>query len=387
MSCQSGKIEHRTVTSAQAHADSIFRKDGHQPNVYVCPMCGFFHVGGGRASDRPVHRPAPIVTTPKPVFTPKKIDKGHKVSVDDLIVDKLRKTFLTDEEIATQLKTDPNSVKALREQHKIPESRARQENAILNLLAANPRRRRTEIAKVLGIEYNVVLYIAQKLGLSGQTERIHGVKHHLFGLKQSKKQKKVWENPDLRRKLSEAVKTKQWSDKEKSAARRQQLIEYNKRPDVIAKRREAALKQWSSPEAKARRERNSLRMKNGVASAAAKKLTKAQRTEALRTYWASPAGQIRKQQMALANKNISEKDRTNLRAATRRYWASPEGIAKRQQMSLQMRKDKTNASGISRASRAYWASPEGLARRRQMSFAMTNGQAKMMRDKRSNPSS
>src|SRR2546425_162215 len=103
MNCSTGKIEHQTVAAAQAHGDSIFKKDGHEPNVYICPECGFFHVGGGRASDRPVHRPVPIVTTPKPIFTPKKIDKGKRRKVEDLVLKKLRNTFLTDIAIAKEL--------------------------------------------------------------------------------------------------------------------------------------------------------------------------------------------------------------------------------------------------------------------------------------------
>src|ERR1700719_1484979 len=150
MNCPTGKVEHQTVTAAQAHADSIFRKDGHQPNVYVCSQCGFFHVGGGRASDRPVHRPMPIITTSRPAFVQKKIDDGHSVTLEGLILEKLRGTFLTDVVIAKQLSCYLGTVERLRLRNKIPNSFQRQRNAVVNLLAAQPARSRNEIAKVLG---------------------------------------------------------------------------------------------------------------------------------------------------------------------------------------------------------------------------------------------
>jgi hypothetical protein len=244
--CTSGKIQHVSHESAAAHAKSIQEKDGHLPNIYSCQECGYLHVGGGRRSDQPIRRPVPIITTPKPVFIPKKIDKGHQVSTENLVLEKLRTSLLTDVEIARMFNTNYSFVQRIRLSNKIPNSHQRKNNAVLDLLAANPRRNRKEIARILKIKLSRVYSVAQKLGLAGQGERVRGVKHRFFGTRQSKFQKQFWaDHPELRAKLSEAVKTKQWAPSEKSAARRQWLKDYNRSPEVRARRSEFAKQQWA----------------------------------------------------------------------------------------------------------------------------------------------
>lgn len=238
MNCPTGKIEHTTVTAAQAHADSIFRKDGHQPNVYVCSQCGFFHIGGGRASDRPAYRPVPIVTSPKPIFVQKKIDKGHAVTLEDLILEKLRGTFLTDVAIAKQLSSDLGKVERLRLRNKIPNSFQRQRNAVVNLLAAQPGRSRTEIAKALGISDWYVKAVVKELGLAGTAKHKsgrRGVKHPNFGKHLPK---------ELREKIAEHTQAEQSTPEWRAKASVRTKVKNNLPKDHKALS-DAANKRWA----------------------------------------------------------------------------------------------------------------------------------------------
>jgi len=239
MNCSTGKIEHQTVAAAQAHGDSIFKKDGHQPNVYICPECGFFHVGGGRASDRPVHRPMPIITTSRPAFVQKKIDDGHSVTLEGLILEKLRGTFLTDVVIAKQLSCDLGKVERLRLRNKIPNSFQRQRNAVVNLLAAQPARSRIEIAKVLGISDWYVKAVVKDLGLAGTAKHKsgrRGVKHPNFGKHLPK---------ELREKIAERTQEAQSTPEWRAKASVRTKVKNNLPKDRKALS-DAANKRWSA---------------------------------------------------------------------------------------------------------------------------------------------
>lgn len=235
MSCSTGKVEHQTVTAAQAHADSIFKKDGHQPNVYICSECGFFHVGGGRASDRPVYRGKQIITTAKPVFVQKKIDDGKHLELNAVILDKLRTTFVKDTDLAKQLCCDLWRVEWLRKKNKIPNSHHRQRNAVRKLLEAKPDRNRGEIAKVLRVSEWYVKAVVKEMGLEGTAKSgRRGFKHQNFGKRLSK---------ELRAKISErtreAENTTEWRAR---ASARTQI--QNNLPKTHKGLSDAANKRW-----------------------------------------------------------------------------------------------------------------------------------------------
>jgi len=182
--CSTGKIEHPTVTAAQAHANSIFHKDGHLPNVYICVECGLFHIGGGRASDRPAYRPVPIVTTSRPIFVRKKIDKGRSVYPPAIILERLRTSYDSSEKIATDLGFSYDKVEKVRLKNKVGTRGERMRNDVRALLAADPTRSRTEIATKLGISHMTVARAVRDLGLSytGTARRLlRGPRHPMFG--------------------------------------------------------------------------------------------------------------------------------------------------------------------------------------------------------------
>ena len=173
MSCSTKKVEHQTVIAAQAHADSIFRKDGHQPNVYVCPECGFFHVGGGRASDRPVKH-LQQTRTPWREQVQRKIDKGKTLTVDDLILEKLISTFDSDTEIANSLGCDVKLICEIRHTLNVPKGGTRKREAIEKRLLADPSYSRKQLAMEMQTEPTYVSEMAVKLGLKGRVRRPRG---------------------------------------------------------------------------------------------------------------------------------------------------------------------------------------------------------------------
>jgi hypothetical protein len=183
MNCPTGKVEHQTVTAAQAHADSIFRKDGHQPNVYVCSQCGFFHVGGGRASDRPAYRPVLIVTSPKPVFVQRKIDKGRSVSVKHAILEQLRRTTKGCPQIAAEFGTTKWIVDQIRLKNNIPTQAQRIRDLVKTELSRDPQQCKTKLAEKLRLPVNTIFNVARENGLPHR--RLRGPKHHNFGKRAS----------------------------------------------------------------------------------------------------------------------------------------------------------------------------------------------------------
>jgi hypothetical protein len=223
MSCPTGKVEHLTVTAAQAHADSIFRKDGHQPNVYVCSQCGFFHVGGGRASDRPVHRPAPIITTSRPAFVQKKIDKGRTIPLEQAIIEQLRNTLKTCSQIANEFGSTRWLVNKLRRREGIGTQRQRVKVLVAAELKKNPRERKAKLALRLHLPYNTIANVARSLSISqlrpkGPECRLYGRRLNLThrakiaaGLwnkgkknpKHAERMRQRWQDPLLRSRMSQ----------------------------------------------------------------------------------------------------------------------------------------------------------------------------------------
>jgi len=183
MGCSTGKIEHQTVTAAQAHADSIFKKDGHQPNVYICPECGFFHVGGGRASDRPVHRTVPIVTKARPVFVEKKIDKGRSVPLKHAILEQLRRTTKSCSKIAAEFGSTQWIVNEIRLKNNIPTQAQRIRDLVKTELLRDPQQCKTKLAEKLRLPVNTIFNVARENGLPHR--RLRGPKHHNFGKRAS----------------------------------------------------------------------------------------------------------------------------------------------------------------------------------------------------------
>jgi hypothetical protein len=182
MNCPTGKVEHQTVTAAQAHADSIQKKDGHLPNIYTCAECGYLHVGGGRASDRPIIRVQQQSTPWRDRVV--KPSAGKTLTADDLILNELINTFKTDKVIAAELHISERVVNRIRAVLSIPRSTKRRDEMILKLLTADPKSPRSKIAKIVGCQVTAVETVAGANGFSGSSRgSTKGVNHPLYAQK------------------------------------------------------------------------------------------------------------------------------------------------------------------------------------------------------------
>src|ERR1017187_302458 len=119
--CSSGKVQHKDKASAEAHALSIQQKDGHLPNVFVCAECGFFHVGGGRKSDRPAYlQPSripvlPPAKLPRKEYQRRKIEEGVSYEVRDVVVEYYQAhAAATDNDVAKHFGLSHDEVYAIR---------------------------------------------------------------------------------------------------------------------------------------------------------------------------------------------------------------------------------------------------------------------------------
>ena len=217
MNCPTGKIEHQTVTAAQAHANSIFKKDGHQPNIYICSQCGFFHVGGGRASDRPAVRAAQTKTPwreriPKPA-------PGKTLKVEELILNEFINSFKTDSMIAQRFGVTYAKVWGLRHELGVPRVTERQREIVRKILSANPSAHREKLAKKIPCSTSLVAEVVKEMGLVG-LGRVNvpkrGPKHALFGQRateEAKQNLKKGREPgwsDSRRAKISSAMTRNW---------------------------------------------------------------------------------------------------------------------------------------------------------------------------------
>jgi transposase len=159
--------------------------------AYLCEEHGCWHLstqdavahglersGLGNSSITPV-----AIPSKKPIFTPKKIDKGHRISAEEAILEKLHTTYLTDKEIAQQLSAEYDLVYSLRIAHKIPNCWNRAQNAVVDILAVDPGKSRKEIVRILGVSRETVNHVVRKLGLQGTVKNYtpRGAKSPLFG--------------------------------------------------------------------------------------------------------------------------------------------------------------------------------------------------------------
>jgi len=182
MSCPSGKIEHLSRTSAERHAESIRQKDGHLPNIYICPDCGSLHVGGGRASDRPIYRGKQIVTTARPNFVQKKIDDGHALTIEQLILEQLQRTWKGLDHIAREFNVGYHVVHKIWKDNNLPSGPQRRHNIIKAELKADPRQSKAKLAKRLGVGRDIVFRVADAIGCP-DARRPRGPSHRMFGKK------------------------------------------------------------------------------------------------------------------------------------------------------------------------------------------------------------
>jgi hypothetical protein len=119
--CSSGKVQHKDQASAEAHALSIQQKDGLLPNVFVCAECGFFHVGGGRKSDRPAYfQPSkvpvlPPTKRPRKEYQRRKVEGGVSYEVRDVVVEYLLDHHVSDNETAKHFGMSYSQIERIRE--------------------------------------------------------------------------------------------------------------------------------------------------------------------------------------------------------------------------------------------------------------------------------
>jgi hypothetical protein len=324
VNCPTRKVPHASGAAAEAHANSILKKDGHLPNIYSCQECGYLHVGGGRRSDQPIRRPVQIAT-PRPVFVPKKIDKGHDLGLEELILEKLRTTYLADEAMARQVGCNYNTVYDLRHKHNIPTGPGRKHKVVADMLAVNPGRNRHEIAKALKVTWAVVENVALKLGLKGVPKANsirRGVKNFQFKLTSAerRKRRRSW-SPDWtpERRAGQAAKSRaKWADPVIRARMLAAMPKNNLPPQAFKghhhtgdSRQRMSQKQQERFKDPGAREQLSDAVKKTMAapefrqrrSVAAKAYlnkpeVKAKHAEARKKFWESPAGLARKQALA-----------------------------------------------------------------------------------------
>ena len=242
MGCPSGKIEHLSRKSAEAHADSILKKDGHLPNIFVCADCGYLHIGGGRKSDQPL-RIAKQQSTPWRERMPKPTP-GKTLTVDDLILNELINTFKDDLEIAKQVGRKFWHVKKIRETLDIPTFIERRKESIILFIKAYPLLCCKEIAERLKVQMQAVSTTARLAGLKLPKPNRKGMNAPMFGKKMSaeaksimaEKQRKAWERNPNRKKHQFTA---------EDAARSSETL---KLPYIRTKRKRQMKKLWEKPE-------------------------------------------------------------------------------------------------------------------------------------------
>jgi hypothetical protein len=243
MSCPTGKIEHLSRKAAEAHAESIFNKDGHLPNIYICPDYNCLHVGGGRASDRPVVRAQQTKTPwrermphPKP---------GKTRTVDELILEELIHTFKSDMDIAAQLGKKFWHVQKVRKTLDIPTYKERRAEAIIALARAFPLLNSKNIAHKLKVDMQTVYIVCRNAKIVlPKIPQPKGIHAHMYGKKLSaetkaimaEKQRKAWERNPNRNKHQFTA---------EDAARSSETL---KLPYIRTKRKREMKKLWEKPE-------------------------------------------------------------------------------------------------------------------------------------------
>jgi hypothetical protein len=243
MSCPTGKIEHLSRKAAEAHAESIFKKDGHLPNIYICPDCNCLHVGGGRKSDQPL-RIVKQQSTPWRERLPKPAS-GKVRTVDDLILYELVNTFKNDYEIARQFEGKGFwHVQQIRYANDIPKAKKREVEAALALIKQYPLLCAREIGERLKIKGWRVTDIAKAAGLTLPKNKRIGINAPNWGNRDSEetlalkaeKQRQAWLRNPNRKKGHFSV-----EDKKKSE-------ETQRLPYMRERRKNITKRNWQKPE-------------------------------------------------------------------------------------------------------------------------------------------
>jgi DNA-binding Lrp family transcriptional regulator len=258
MSCPSGKIEHLSRKSAEAHADSILKKDGHLPNIYICPDCNTLHVGGGRKSDQPIVRAQQTKTPWRDRVV--KPSAAKTLTAEDLILNELINTFKPDVEIARNFSTTELAVVNIRKTLGIPTYGNRKQEAIVKLLQGNPGLNYREIAKRLNFSESAVIWAVKKAGLLEETKigRPRGVKNKLYGRKYS-----IAHRSAISQKLKEFCKNNPnrpshtFTDEDRAEGRKVRMLPY-----VRAAASKAAKQMWADPDKHAQRVAKAIEVNN-----------------------------------------------------------------------------------------------------------------------------
>ena len=218
--CSSGKVQHKDKASAEAHALSIQQKDGHLPNVFVCAECGFFHVGGGRKSDRPAYlQPSripvlPPAKLPRKEYQRRKIEEGVSYEVRDVVVEYYQAhAAATDNDVAKHFGLSHDEVYAIRRAAGVGTKSQRSTAKVLAQLRLTPAMPRKELAALCGVSFEQVcniLYTSAEFKHSGHQGIRKGTPSPLEGIhlseerkqKMSAAQKRRAAHPDYRAHLA-----------------------------------------------------------------------------------------------------------------------------------------------------------------------------------------
>jgi hypothetical protein len=244
MLCSTGKRQHKTTEAAKAHADSLYQKFGYRPNIYSCQECGDLHVGGGyetqptsqanvpSSADR-LARFVPISVAQRTYKERIKVAAGKILTLEDLILEQLVKTFKTDKQIALELHCDSQVVSKVRNTVDEVNGYQRARRLLVNLLREDPKRSREALARMIApISDALVRTVVKEMGLSGTGDTGSGMRRKFLpkerrqqigkvisnwnaslkpeqkaekAVRASKQMKETWQDPELREEMLESL--------------------------------------------------------------------------------------------------------------------------------------------------------------------------------------
>ncbi len=351
MSCSTGKVQHSTQSSAEAHALSIQQKDGHLPFVYTCKECGSYHVGGGRRSDRPAYLQPhkipvlPPASLPRKEYTRTRID-GVAWEVKDVVVEYYgTHPATTDKEVAQVFGLDFDKVWGLRRAAGIGTRGQRCEQKILVALQADPSVHRGELSKRLNIPFSMIETKVKQLGFAGtgRGKSQPGSRNPMAGVVMSQESRDKMRDAQVARMTNhpeERVVKKQLLDRIRplhytpSPKQRDAFLkglraakEMGQTPEVKAKRGAAIKASWANrtPEEIAAMV---MKMKETKSRNPESSEVKAKRSSALKASWASKTPEEKAALNEKRSRETKARAPKKLHAGPHTYWHVKRGIVK-----------------------------------------------------------
>jgi hypothetical protein len=193
---------------------------------------------------------------------------------------------MTDEAIGRLFSIDKRNVAQIRKQNNISLGRDRANNAVRQLLVADPKRSRSEIARTLGVSRDRVQQVVETLGFNDFSclSRQKGPKNPTFGNTKLRGRPKT---PEARKLMSIRMKERLSDPAEREKLRLARLRSVT--PEMRKLQSEKNKKFWNSPAGLALRQRYSLRKKTELLCAAdsvvGRKLTSSESSHFIRSQY------------------------------------------------------------------------------------------------------